>query len=130
MNAFEHLETIAFDGGGNLWVADENGNSIYKFSASDLTGTGLHQNLTPAVILTATSESGACNMSLDGPYGLAFNGGGELFVSNANINGGCVGSLAQFSTGSIGSTGSPTPKAFITNGVNSPNALTFGPTIP
>jgi ligand-binding sensor domain-containing protein len=130
LNAFEHLETIAFDGGGNLWVADENGNSIYKFSASDLTGTGLHQNLTPAVVLTATSESGACNMSLDGPYGLAFNVGGELFVSNANINGGCVGSLAQFSTGSIGTTGSPTPKAFITNGVNSPNALTFGPTIP
>ncbi len=131
LNAFEHLETIAFDGGGNLWIADEDGNTIYKFSASDLAGTGLHQDLTPAVVLSATSESGPCNLSLDGPYGLAFNGGGDLLVANANTNvAGCVGSLAQFSAGSLGATGSPTPKAFITNGVNSPNGLTFGPTIP
>ena len=133
LNAFVHLETIIFDGGGNLWVADENGNQIYKFSASQLGGTGLSQDLTPAVVLSTTSaSSGNCTQSLEGPYGLAFNGGGELFVSNANTNvvTGCVGSLAQFSAGSIGTTGSPTPKAFITNGVNSPNALTFGPTIP
>jgi sugar lactone lactonase YvrE len=135
LNAFAHLETIAFDGGGNLWVADENGNQIYKFSASDLGGTGLSQNLTPAVVLSTTSVSGgSCNESLGGPYGLAFNVGGDLFVSNANTPpnapSGCLGSLAQFSARSIRTTGSPTPKAFITNGVNSPNALTFGPTIP
>jgi sugar lactone lactonase YvrE len=134
LNAFAHLETIAFDGGGNLWVADENGNQIFEFSASQLGGTGLSQDLTPAVVLSATNLSGSCNSSLGGPYGLAFNVGGDLFVSNANTPpnapSGCFGSLAQFSANSIRTTGSPTPKAFITNGVNSPNALTFGPTIP
>lgn len=131
LNAFAHLETITFDGGGNLWLADENGNSVYKFSASQLGGTGLAQDLTPAVILSTTSVSGDCTHSLEGPYGLAFDEGGNLFVANANTPGGkCVGSLAEFSAGSIGSTGSPTPIKILTSGVNSPNALTFGPTIP
>ena len=129
INAFEHLETIAFDGGGNLWVADEFGNSVYKFSAGDLGGAGLDQNLTPAVVLTETSEGGSCKMSIDGPYGLAFDSGGNLFVANAG-SGGCSGSLAQFSAGSIGSTGSPKPKVFATGGLVHPNALTFGPTVP
>jgi DNA-binding beta-propeller fold protein YncE len=129
INAFEHLETIAFDGGGNLWVADEDGNTIYKFSAGDLGGSGLDQDLTPAVVLTATARGGSCNMTIDAPYGLAFDGGGNLFVANAG-SGGCSGSLAEFSAGKIGSTGSPKPKVFATRGLVHPNALTFGPTVP
>jgi len=129
LNAFTHLETIAFDGGGNLWVADEFGNSVYEFSAGDLGGSGLDQNLTPAVVLTATAERGSCNMSIDAPYGLAFDNGGNLFVANAG-SGGCSGSLARFAGGRIGSTGSPKPNVFGTAGLNRPNALTFGPTVP
>ena len=131
ISAFEHLETIAFDGGGNLWVADEFGNRVFQFSAGDLVGTGLHQNLTPAVVLSPTAEGGSCNLSIDAPYGLAFDGSGNLFVANAGSGGGgCHGSLAQFSAGSIGSTGSPKPKVFATGGLVHPNALTFGPTVP
>ena len=129
INAFEHLETIAFDGGGNLWVADEDGNTIYKFSAGDLGGSGLDQDLTPAVVLTATARGGSCNMTIDAPYGLAFDNGGNLFVANAG-SGSCSGSLAQFSANKIGSTGSPKPKVFGTAGLVHPNALTFGPTVP
>jgi len=132
--AFVHLETIAFDGGGDLWLADQEGNNIYKFSASQLAGTGLSQNLTPAVVLTATHHSGPCNLSVDGPYGLAVDGSGDLFVANTGDQGGCRGSLAKFLAGSIETTGSPKPKVFITtdgkrNSINIPNALTFGPVL-
>jgi ligand-binding sensor domain-containing protein len=115
INAFEHLETIAFDGGGNLWVADEDGNSVYKFSAGDLGGLGLDQDLTPAVVLTATNGGGSCK-SIEAPYGLAFDTGGNLFVANAGNDTGCSGSLAEFQASKIGSTGSPKPKFFPTPG--------------
>ncbi|MGA8644485.1 MAG: hypothetical protein WB650_21465 [Candidatus Binatus sp.] len=129
---FVHLETIAFDGSGNLWEADQQGNNLYQFSASQLTGTGLSQNLTPAAVLSATHHKGDCDQTLDGPYGLAVDGSGDLFVANVRVHGGCRGSLAEFSAGSIESSGSPKPEVFITtdgkrNSIDAPNALTFGP---
>jgi sugar lactone lactonase YvrE len=128
INAFSHLEGLAFDGGGNLWLADEDANNVYKFAAADLSGPpGLSQNVTPAVVLVA-NPGGPCGLSLHGPYGLAIDGSGSLFVSNANPHGGCAGSLAVFSASSIGSTGNPKPKTLLTGGFNSPNNLTFGPT--
>lgn len=131
---FVHLETIAFDGSGNLWEADQEGNNVYQFSASQLTGTGLSQNLTPAVVLSAAHHGGACNQTLDGPYGLAVDGSGDLFVANVRTHGGCPGSLAEFSAASIETSGSPKPELFITtdgkrNSIDAPNALTFGPTL-
>lgn len=127
---FVHLETIAFDASGDLWQADSNADSIYEFSADQLTGTGLSQELTPAVVLGSTN--GGCKESLDGPYGLAFDTEGDLFVANSNIHGNCFGSLAEFSADRIGSSGSPKPKVLITSdgsrtNLNSPNAITFGP---
>ena len=129
---FVHLETIAFDGSGNLWLADQESDSVYKFSASDLAGSGLSQNITPAAVLSAAQRDGVCNQSLDGPYGLAVDNSGNLFVANTRVHGGCVGSLAEFSAGSIGSSGNPKPKLFITpdgnhTSINAPNALTFAP---
>jgi len=127
INAFTHLEGLTFDGGGNLWLADENGNNIYKFAASDLNGVGLSQNVAPAVVLGA-SAGGLCGESLRGPYGIAFDGSGNLFVSNANSGGGCSGFLAEFSASTIGSDGNPKPKTILSSGFDSPNSLTFGPT--
>lgn len=129
---FVHLETIAFDGDGNLWEADQQGDAIYQFSASQLTGTGLAQNLTPAVVLTPAHHKGDCNSTIDAPYGIAVDGAGDLFVANVRVHGGCKGSLAEFSAGSIGSSGSPKPEVFITtdskrNSLDAPNAITFGP---
>jgi sugar lactone lactonase YvrE len=131
LNAFSHLEAITFDGSGNLWLADEGSNNVYEFTANQLTATGLATDLTPAVVLSASSRGGSCHLSLDGPYGVAVDASGNLFVSNANTAGRCLGSLAEFSAGSIASTGSPKPKAFITGStLNSPNAITFGPSVP
>lgn len=99
---------------------------------SQLTGTGLSQNLTPAVVLSAAHRKGGCDRTLDAPYGLAVDGEGDLFVTNVGVHGGCRGSLAEFSAGSIESSGSPKPKVFVTtdgkhNSIDAPNALTFGP---
>jgi uncharacterized protein YjiK len=132
LSEFAHLEAMTFDNSGNIWLADENGDSIYKFSANQLNGTGLSQELTAAVVLSPTHHSGACSASIDGPYGVAVDGAGNLYVSNANIGGQCFGSLVEFAAKKIQSSGSPKPKAFITTdgqhtSINSPNALTFGP---
>ncbi len=128
LNAFNHLEALAFDGSGNMFLADEQGNNIYKFAASELNGIGLEQSPTPAAVLGASSLAGPCSMSLDGPYGVAFDGGGNLFVSNASTGGGCSGSVAVFSASSIGANGNPKPITFISSKLDSPNDLTFGPT--
>jgi sugar lactone lactonase YvrE len=129
---FVHLETIAFDAAGNLWEADQEGNAIYQFSASELSGTGLAQNLTPAVVLTPAHRKGDCDLTINAPYGIAIDGSGNLWVANVRVHGGCKGSIAEFSAGSIGSSGSPKPELFITtdskgDSLDAPNALTFGP---
>jgi hypothetical protein len=85
-------------------------------------------------VLGAIHHKGACNLTLDGPNGLAVDGSGDLFVANVGIHGSCRGSLAEFSAGSIGSSGNPKPEVFITtdskrNSLDAPNALTFGPAL-
>jgi hypothetical protein len=115
-------------------LPDEGGVNVYKFDAKQLSGTGLSQNLSPDVVLGATSESGPCPQGLDGPYGVALDNNGNLFVSNANLQGECFSSLVEFSAKSIKSSGNPTPKVFITqdpqgDNIGDPNNLTFGPSV-
>lgn len=133
---FVHLEGLAFDRNGNLWVADELANSVDEILTSQIAGSGLSQNITPAVVLTATTLRGACSQSLDAPYGVAVDQSGKLLVSNAGQNSaGCLGSLSKFSARAIRSSGSPRPIMFLRSNLsgtnfNSPNNLTFGPTVP
>jgi sugar lactone lactonase YvrE len=133
---FVHLEGLAFDHSGNLWVADEEANSVDEILTSQIAGAGLSQNITPAVVLTATTLSGACNQSLDAPYGVAIDQRGDLLVSNAGqTSTGCSGSISKFVPSRIRSNGSPRPSLFLRSNsggtnLNSPNNLTFGPTVP
>jgi streptogramin lyase len=132
---FSHPESLAFDKTGNMWLADEWGLNVYKFAANQIAGAGLSQDLTPAVVLSSVSRAGPCTESLDGPYGVAVDKDGNLFVTNANLAGSCFGSLAEFSAASIESSGNPIPKVFITTrpygyNIHEPNNLTFGPTLP
>jgi hypothetical protein len=75
-----HLQGIAFDNSGNLWLADASSNSaVYELSAAQLTAGGA---VTPAVTLSATSSS------LANPWGLAFtphSSGLPLFAHAAPI---------------------------------------------
>jgi hypothetical protein len=84
-------------------------------------------------MLSPTAMSGRCSSSLDSPYGVAVDSSGNLFVSNDNVSGQCSGSLVKFLASSITTSGSPVPKVFMSSdgkGIDIPNYLTFGPTVP
>ena len=137
ISSFEHIEGAAFDKNGNMWIADEDGGKVYKFLANQLSGAGLSNNPTPAVVLSPTAESGQqCTQSLDSPYGVAVDSKGNLFVVNAGDTGpNCVGSLAKFSSKSITASGSPVPVVFISSNASGTNLdfsgyPIFGPSIP
>lgn len=135
---FGHLEGLAFDAGGDIWMADQDASQIYKFNAKQLRATGLFQDVTPAVILTSTAitNGSPCSLSIDGPYGVAVDGVGNLYIANRGTTGSdCSGSLARFSRDSIRKSGSPTPRLFISSdssdaNLDTPNYLTWGPDLP
>jgi secreted PhoX family phosphatase len=90
---------LAFDGSGNLWVADGgtgSNNTVVEFSASQLTHSGTP---TPTVILSDDGHG-----SLDEPFGLAFDGGGNLWVTNGKDS-----SVVEFTPSQLASSGDPTP---------------------
>ena len=124
--AFNGPVGIAFDGPGDLYVANNGGNTIYGFNASSLpnlngTSGGSSSSssiasiaLTPAVMLT---NSGA---SIQSPWGLAFDGRGNLWSSNA----GAAGTLVEFTRSQIATSGAPTPNiTFSSVAVNSNQTL-------
>ena len=119
---------LAFDAGGNLWLSDATG-KLLKFAAADLATTGTP---TPTVIITATPvvTADGIAMSLDFPEGLAFDPGGDLWVSNlASDN---VGSLAGYTPAQLAMTGNPSPAVFLDSDVfglnlHEPTLLSFGP---
>ena len=132
---FVELEGLAFDGSGNIWVADEEANTVDKILASQISPSGLSQNITPAVVLNPAKMPGPCNQSFNAPYGVAVDQGGNLFVGSAGTTAHCDGSLAKFPAKKITVSGRPKPLVFVpanrkgTN-LNMPNYLTFGPTVP
>lgn len=86
---------IAFDRNGNLWVANNAGSTIVEFGVDQLTNSG---SPAPMVTLSAASSS------LDGPFGLAFDTQGNLWVTNRNAN-----TVVLFGATQLGASGSPTP---------------------
>jgi sugar lactone lactonase YvrE len=64
----------AFDGAGNLWVADSGNSVVYKFTAAQLAGlTGV--GITPNAVLVSPTD-------FNGTLGIAFDGSGNLWVDN------------------------------------------------
>ena len=127
--SFVDPRALAFDGSGNLWICDATSNALFEFAAASLGASG---SLTPTVTITATPVAtiGGTTMSLDGPDGLAFDPGGNLWVSNLLSDN--AGSIAEFTTGQLGSSGNPSPAVLLDSDVfginiNQPALLTFGP---
>jgi len=71
--SFNFPQFAAFDGGGNLWVSDSANNEIFKFSATQV-ATSIGVPIVPVATLT--------NASFNGPLGIAFDGGGNLWIEN------------------------------------------------
>jgi uncharacterized protein (DUF2141 family) len=108
---------LAFDAGGNLWVANSNGNSLAMFTPAQLATDG-----SPAPTVTIRSDKNAPGGSLSGPRGLAFDAGGNLWVTVSPDR------LVKFTPAQLAVSGSPAPAVTISSNNNSlvnPIALAF-----
>jgi sugar lactone lactonase YvrE len=105
-----------FDASGNLWVSNVTNNTVVEFTASQLASSG---NPVPAVVLGASSGS------LSGPYGMAFDANGNLWVANNTGN-----TIVAFTPSQLAASGTPTPTVILTNNAGSivnPIGLAFDP---
>ena len=75
---------LAFDGGGNLWVADTGFNRLLKFSPPFT----MDQNASLVLGQENFSSTSAAlsKTGLDQPYGIAFDKAGNMWVSDTNNN--------------------------------------------
>ena len=106
-------EGITFDAKGNLWVAVFFSNLVVGFSSSQLTGSGTP---VPAVIVRSGDQS-----ALNNPCGLAFDGTGNLWVSNLTTSW-----LLKFVAKQLTSPSSPKPVVFVAGGsLVSPCAMAY-----
>jgi len=99
---------IALDGAGNIYVANNNGNSITVYAA------GASGNATPV----ATIAGG--NTGLGGPVGIALDGAGNIYVTDNSSN-----SITVYAAGA---SGNATPTATISGsntGLSKPALITF-----
>jgi sugar lactone lactonase YvrE len=102
----------AFDHDGNLWVVNDNSNTVVEYTTSQLGASGAP---TPAVTL----DLGANAFS----YALAFDAQGNLWVAN---NG--AGTIVEFSPSQLAVSGAPTPVVSIVDGqpfTNEPIGMAF-----
>jgi sugar lactone lactonase YvrE len=103
----------AIDHAGNLWVVNDNSNTVVEYTAAELASSGTP---TPAVTL---SLGGADVFA----FGIAFDAQGDLWIAN---NGACT--IVEFTPSQLTTSGSPTPAVTITDGqpfTNEPIALAF-----
>jgi secreted PhoX family phosphatase len=130
---------IAFDGKGNLWLANNGGvpgangttsavgTTIVEFLAAHLSpppATGMiTPDLTPDVVLSDNGQN-----SIQGPWALTFDSTGNLWSSNGNT----PFTLVELSKTSLAATGAPVPDVTLSptmvNGnstLNAPNGICF-----
>ena len=112
---------LAFDASGDLWVANGNfsQNTVVEFTPSQIASSG---SPTPNVTLGASAGS------LMDPAGLAFNGSGNLWVSNAYVSNLGSSTVVEFAASQIVSNGTPTPNVTLSSSsLISPFGLAFQP---
>ncbi|MGH2881694.1 MAG: hypothetical protein ACRDPA_03155, partial [Solirubrobacteraceae bacterium] len=97
------------DSSGNLWVANDNSNTVVAYASGQLGASG---SPTPTVVISGPDLSG-------GPYALAFDATGDLWVANINS-----GTIVAFTRSELTATGTPVPA--VTLG-DSSQGFTAGP---
>jgi sugar lactone lactonase YvrE len=104
---------LAFDGNGNLWIANAAANTVVEFSAAQLAPGGalsVGPGGTPVPFVTIAASAG----SLNGPLGLAFDFSNNLWVANAN-----GGTVVKFTASQLAASGTPTPAVTVRDTVGS-----------
>lgn len=105
---------ITFDSAGNLWVANNGTTTIFEFNAASVSnlpspifpypGVGGPPMLPASVILSDDGQ-----LSLQGPWALAFDAAGNLWSSNAAT----PFTVVEFAKANLTASGSPVPAVTI-----------------
>jgi hypothetical protein len=99
--SFADLRAAAFDAGANLWIVENLNKQILAYKAATLaTALGNTGAVNPDVIISSAS--------MGDPRGLAFDAGGNLWVTDA------TGKLLKFVAADLVTSGSRTPTVIIT----------------
>jgi streptogramin lyase len=99
--SFGDLRSTIFDASLNLWIVDNLNKKIFGYKAATLaTATGNTGAVNPDIIISSAS--------MGDPRGLAFDAGGNLWVTDA------TGKLLKFAASDIVTSGSKTPTVIIT----------------
>jgi sugar lactone lactonase YvrE len=107
-------EGLAFDASGRLWVANLGNSTVVAFTASQF---GANGSPTPAVTLSASGSS------LNSPQGLAFDGSGNLWVTNGGGS-----TVVQFAASQLVVSGAPIPNVTLSgSSLAGPFGLAFDP---
>jgi sugar lactone lactonase YvrE len=99
-NSMDGPTTLAFDPGGDLWVANENTSTLIELSQAQLAT----HNPVPRVTISAADGA------LANPFGMAFDRAGDLWVVG---NG--AGRVYEYTREQLATTGSPTPHITISD---------------
>lgn len=105
---------IAFDGGGNLWVANALDNRLEMFTPAQLATSG---SPTPSVVLTTAAAT------LDNPLGMTFDDAGNLWVTSNYTP-----AIVKFPPNQLATSGTATASVILTaNGasLDRPEGLAF-----
>ncbi len=89
---------IAFDQRGNLWVPNEDADTVVEYTKDQLTISGK-----PAPMVTLSSSI------FDAPWGAVFDTSGNLVVMNNSD-----GTIAKFTSGQLRASGAPIPEVSVT----------------
>ncbi len=100
---------LEFDSSQNLWVSDNTGNRILRFTPAQYASSG---SPVPSVVISSNG-----NNSIFQPVGLAFDSSGNMWVANN-------ASLVRFAASNLSTTGTPNPDRTISGvSVNFPGGI-------
>lgn len=101
---------------GALWVANATNNTVVEYTRSELTKSG-----SPAPYVTISANASLSN--INGPYGLAFDPAGDMWVANAST-------VVEFNKAQLTRSGSPAPIRTIAGrktGLDCPTSIVVWP---
>jgi streptogramin lyase len=120
---------LVFDPSGDLWMVTGGGPDCFGTPCTnevvELTKAQLSTSGSPTPAVTIGSTKAGPTGSIYGPYSLAFDSSGDLWVENFNNN-----TTVEFSKDQLSSSGSPTPVRAIVGpgtGMNFPSYVVVAP---